>query len=176
MSSLRPAAKPLYATGVTLQPLLPSEHLAAVMAIETSVYEFPWTRGNFVDSLAAGHIVQVLHSSCGELVGYFVAMQGAAEMHLLNLAVHAAHQSQGHARRMLAAVLALCQQNCHDALWLEVRRSNLRACRLYRQLGFLETGQRKGYYPAAGGLREDATIMRICVAASPSREGPHALD
>ena len=48
---------------------------------------FPWTRGNFVDSLAAGYRAQVLRDAGGVLVGYCVAMAGVQEMHLLNLTV-----------------------------------------------------------------------------------------
>ena len=34
--------------------------LHAVLAIESGAYSFPWTRGNFIDSLAAGYLAQVL--------------------------------------------------------------------------------------------------------------------
>ena len=32
----------------------------AVLAIERAAYSFPWTRGNFVDSLAAGYLAELL--------------------------------------------------------------------------------------------------------------------
>jgi hypothetical protein len=38
-------------------------HLPAVLAIEQAVYPFPWSHGNFVDSLAAGHGAQVLRAA-----------------------------------------------------------------------------------------------------------------
>src|SRR5205814_623755 len=66
--------------------------LDAVLAIEVQAYTFPWTRGNFVDSLAANYLARVLLADDGELIGYFVAMQGFEEMHLLNLTVAAHHQ------------------------------------------------------------------------------------
>ncbi len=47
--------------------------LDALMAIEAAAYPFPWTRGNFFDSLAAGYWLQALQAD-GEWVGYFVAM------------------------------------------------------------------------------------------------------
>jgi len=60
-----------------------TEHLDAVMAVEVAAYPFPWTRGNFVDSLAAGHAAFTLWAPDGGLLGYFVAMAGVDEMHLL---------------------------------------------------------------------------------------------
>jgi ribosomal-protein-alanine N-acetyltransferase len=41
---------------------------------------------------------------------------------------------------------------------LEVRRSNAPAIALYRALGFVETGVRKGYYSDDG---EDALVFRL---------------
>ena len=35
-------------------------HLDEVMAIEAAAYPFPWTRGNFIDSLASGYPARVL--------------------------------------------------------------------------------------------------------------------
>jgi [ribosomal protein S18]-alanine N-acetyltransferase len=61
--------------------------LDAVLAIEARCYGFPWTRGNFIDALAAGYLAEVLPAPRGGLVGYFVALAGAGEMHLLNLSV-----------------------------------------------------------------------------------------
>ena len=81
--------------------------LDAVLAIEVQAYTFPWSRGNFVDSLAAGYLLRVLQSPGGEVLGYFVAMPGFEEMHLLNITVAAAHEGRGYARLMLSQLYAL---------------------------------------------------------------------
>jgi ribosomal-protein-alanine N-acetyltransferase len=96
--------------------------LDAVMAVETAAYEFPWTRGNFIDSLASGYAAQLLFDERGELLGYFVAMAGVDEMHLLNITTAPANQHRGHARFMLDALVALCRARRAQRLWLEVRR------------------------------------------------------
>jgi len=103
--------------------LLPmnASQLDAVMAIETAAYTFPWSRGNFIDSIAAGYAAQVLVDAQGELLGYFVAMGGVDEMHLLNITVAPAAQGRGHARFMIAALVALCRAEAARELWLEVR-------------------------------------------------------
>ena len=138
-------------------------HLDGVITIENAAYPFPWTRGNFIDSLASGYPAQVLFDSDrrGQAIGYFVAMEGVEEMHLLNLTVAPESQSQGHGRFMLDALVDLCRQRLALQLWLEVRQSNPRARALYQRYGFRDIGVRRGYYPAAAGRREDALVMSL---------------
>ena len=93
--------------------------------------------------------------------GYFIAMEGVDEMHLLNLTVAPAEQGQGHARRMLDALVAICRERHAAQLWLEVRESNSRARALYLRYGFRHVGVRRDYYPAEFGRREDATVMSL---------------
>jgi ribosomal-protein-alanine N-acetyltransferase len=133
--------------------------LDAVLAIEASAYSFPWSRGNFIDSLAAGYRAQVLVDAEAGIVGYFVAMAGVDEMHLLNITVAPAWQGRGLARGMLDALEAECRAQRRPMLWLEVRASNQRARALYARRGFAEVGLRRGYYPAAFSKREDAVVM-----------------
>jgi len=137
--------------------------LDAVVTIEAAAYPFPWTRGNFIDSLAAGYPARVLLGDGQRIAGYFVAMQGVDEMHLLNLTVAPAEQGQGHARFMLGELVNLCRERHARQLWLEVRGSNERARALYLRYGFKAIGVRRGYYPAAEGKREDAAVMSLDV-------------
>jgi ribosomal-protein-alanine N-acetyltransferase len=133
--------------------------LDAVLAIEASAYSFPWSRGNFIDSLAAGYHAQVLVDAQAGIVGYFVAMAGVEEMHLLNITVAPPWQGRGLACAMLDALEAGCRERRLAMLWLEVRSSNQRARALYARRGFAEVGVRRGYYPAAFSKREDAVVM-----------------
>jgi [ribosomal protein S18]-alanine N-acetyltransferase len=135
-------------------------HLDALMSIEAAAYEFPWSRGNFVDSLASGYPASLLLDASGALLGYFVAMVGVDEWHLLNITVAPAQQSQGHGQFLLDHIVSLCRRGGAQQLWLEVRGSNARARAIYTRYGFTEIGVRRGYYPAAQG-REDAVVMRL---------------
>ncbi|MCW7539094.1 ribosomal protein S18-alanine N-acetyltransferase [Aquabacterium sp. A7-Y] len=135
--------------------------LSEVLEIEQRAYEFPWTRGNFIDSLHAGYLARLLSARDGRLLGYFVAMSGFEEMHLLNLTVAPPFQGQGHALRMLDTLCQLARERAALQLWLEVRVSNARARALYERYGFQAAGMRKGYYPALEGRREDAIVMSL---------------
>lgn len=135
--------------------------LDEVLAIENQAYEFAWTRGNFLDSLAAGYTAQRLLDERDTLLGYYVAMAGVDEMHLLNITVAPAEQHRGHARFMLDDLIGRCRSMLAQRLWLEVRSDNARAQAIYERFGFCRVGLRKGYYPAPQGRREDAVVMNL---------------
>jgi len=139
---------------------LAEARLDEIVAIEARAYEHPWTRGNFADSLRSGYEAQVLVAG-GTVLGYFVAMKGVDEVHLLNITVAPEHQSQGWGRLILDAIALWARGQGAQWLWLEVRVGNARAQRIYEQHGYRRVGERKGYYPAAGGGREDAIVMSL---------------
>lgn len=134
------------------------EHLDAMVQVEQRAYPHPWTRGNFVDAVASGYQVQLLLGGA-QLLGYFVAMPGVDEAHLLNLTVAPEYQRQGWARVLLDALALWARGRGAQWLWLEVRVGNLRARQVYEAHGFRRVGERKRYYPGAGAEREDALVM-----------------
>lgn len=142
-----------------LEPLEPS-HLDAVMRVEQLAYVHPWSEANFRDALQAGYHARMLMAD-HTLIGYYIAMKGVDEVHLLNITVAPDHQTQGWARLMLEALAIWSRGEGASWLWLEVRVGNLRAMRVYEAQGFRRVGQRKSYYPAGHGQREDAIVMGL---------------
>jgi [ribosomal protein S18]-alanine N-acetyltransferase len=133
--------------------------LAGVLAVEQAAYDFPWSEGNITDSIAAGYQCLQLMGGPDEVIGYFIAMHGADEVHLLNITVAPCYQRQGWARVLLDAMLLWARGLKAQWLWLEVRVGNARAITVYEHFGFRRVGQRKSYYPAVHGTREDAIVM-----------------
>lgn len=146
---------------------LTTADLDALMAVESSAYEFPWTRGNFIDSLAAGYHAVRLHDAAVTrgIAGYLIAMNAAGEVHLLNLTVAPEWQRRGLALRLLGELMRHCRELRAHQVWLEVRESNHRARSIYLRYGFRQIGVRRGYYPAAQGRREDAIVMGMVLDA-----------
>ncbi len=144
---------------VTLRSI-PSEQLDAVMAIEQTAYSHPWSRGHFRDSLNPQFEAQGLWLG-DELLGYFWAMRGFEEMHLLNITVAPARQGQGWGHMMLDALTLMSRHAGAQWLWLEVRQSNLRALQVYERYGFRQISIRKDYYPADRQQREHAVVMSL---------------
>jgi len=172
------------------------ERVPAVCAIEQTAYTHPWTPANFTDSLAAGYHCQCLIGPAADgdeaaqprgaralwnralsrpapeiIIGYFVAMKGVDEVHLLNITVAPAFQRQGWAPLMLEALAGWSRGQKAQWLWLEVRASNHRALAIYERNGFRRVGIRKGYYPAHGNVREDAIVMSLRLNESSSAWG-----
>jgi ribosomal-protein-alanine N-acetyltransferase len=139
------------------EPLL-APWLDTVLDIEARAYAHPWNRTNFLDALLSGYQAQMLVAD-GSVLGYFVAMKGVDEVHLLNITVDPQYQGQGLARILLEALAIWARGQEARTLWLEVRVGNVRAIHVYEARGFRRVGLRKAYYPAEDGCREDAIVM-----------------
>lgn len=126
---------------------------------ERRSYQFPWTRGIFVDCLEAKNLCLVLQEG-DDLLGHAIASVGAGESHLLNLCMRRDQQGRGLGRRLLDQCLDGVQKRGAEMVFLEVRPSNQVAIALYESVGFNEIGLRKGYYPAAMG-HEDALVLAL---------------
>jgi ribosomal-protein-alanine N-acetyltransferase len=150
--------------------------LDTLVAIESSAYAFPWSRGNFIDSLNAGYLGRKRVDISGRWLGYFIAMPGVQELHLLNLTVVPDHQRRGHARAMLDRLREEASSLGAQRVWLEVRVSNERAQALYRRYGFREVGMRRGYYPAGTLSRENAIVMSLSLSERDTGSHADALD
>lgn len=133
--------------------------LADVARLERSLYEFPWSLGNFRDSLSAGYDCWVVTHGDG-VIGYAVLMVALDEAHLLNFAVAAEWQNQGIGRAFLKHVVGVARGAGCQIVYLEVRPSNIAARHLYKLAGFQQIAIRPGYYPAVGG-REDALFLGL---------------
>ena len=134
--------------------------LDEITRIEQSAYAHPWSLANFRDTLTAGYEAQILLAG-STVIGYFVAMKGVDEVHLLNITVTPAYQRQGWSHLMLDALVLWARGQGAQWLWLEARVSNLRALQVYTRFGFSRVGLRKDYYPDEHGKREHAVVMSL---------------
>lgn len=154
--SATPAPRTGLPEAASLQPMQDAD-LEEVARIEARNYEFPWTRGNFADSLAAGHSAWVLRNR-GGMLGYAVLMRVLDEAHLLNITIDVEWRGAGRGRQLLVGLCEMSRQAGARQFFLEVRPSNTAALALYESAGFVRVGTRRGYYPARDG-REDAIVM-----------------
>ena len=129
---------------------------AEVARIESEVYAFPWTLGNFIDSLNAGHSCWVCTVN-SRLAGYAVMLIAANEAHLLNISIASEWQGRGLGTQLLRQLMQVAKPLA-GIMFLEVRPSNANAQRLYDREGFQRIAVRPKYYPSLEG-REDAIIL-----------------
>ncbi len=145
-----------------LQPLpwfepMREADIDAVAEIEQRIYAFPWTVGNFRDSMRAGYSCWV-HRDSEHIIGYAVLMLAAGEAHLLNLSIDAAFQRCGHGDRLLRHLMDFARGHQVKQFFLEARPSNAAGNALYAKCGFHQLAVRRDYYPAQEG-REDALLL-----------------
>lgn len=160
--------------GVSELSFLPMTHgdLDSVLAIESVSHLHPWTKGNFSDSLAAGHWAYCVRPQLADSVkgsyldpeilwAYCILFPALDELHLLNITVSPQLRRLGIGIKMMHAIEGVAAQQTMPRIILEVRPSNEAALKLYQALGYEQIGMRKNYYPvdAASGLREDAFVL-----------------
>lgn len=137
------------------------DDLDAVIQIETVNFPFPWTVGNFKDSINSGHICLVLEID-ELMIGYAILMMVLDEAHLLNISVSVDWKGKGWGRHLLNHMMQISREQGGLNMFLEVRPSNVSAITLYESIGFNEMGVRPGYYPAHNG-RENAVLMGVAL-------------
>jgi [ribosomal protein S18]-alanine N-acetyltransferase len=141
--------------------------VSEVCSIESTIYDFPWTNGNFIDSLNAGYFGSVVRLASSvesqqqepSIVAYAMTMKLPDEVHLLNISVSQPFQGRGIGRAYLKNLVEGARKQNAAGMLLEVRPSNAAAIKLYRSEGFSQVGLRKGYYPSLQNQREDALVF-----------------
>ncbi|MBP8614198.1 MAG: ribosomal protein S18-alanine N-acetyltransferase [Firmicutes bacterium] len=141
---------------VTISEMTPKD-LDEVLAIESQSYPTPWSRRAFESELrdnVYAHYFVARHED--QIVGYFGMWIILDEAHITNIAVSPKMRRQGIGEQMLRFAFDKARELGASRMTLEVRVSNHQAQNLYRKLGFVERGIRKGYYT---DTNEDALIM-----------------
>lgn len=162
------------AEGVSELSFLPMglADLEAVLSIESVSHIHPWTKGNFSDSLSAGHWAYCVRPQLSDpikgsyldpsvLWAYCILFPAVDELHLLNITVSPKLRRLGIGVKMMKAIEGVAAQQKMPRIILEVRPSNTGALALYQSLGYEQIGIRKNYYPVdpASNLREDALVL-----------------
>jgi ribosomal-protein-alanine acetyltransferase len=107
-------------------------------------------------SAVPSRVVLVLEEEAAVLG--FIAGKAGGEWEIENIAVAGPARRRGLGTRLLGEFLDLARDRGAEAVFLEVRMSNLAARRLYEKWAFVETGRRKGYYREP---EEDAMVYRL---------------
>ncbi|MDP8929456.1 MAG: ribosomal protein S18-alanine N-acetyltransferase [Actinomycetota bacterium] len=132
-------------------------HLGAVHAIESGVYQRPWSTRMFASELAQRDSRVYLVALRGRRVlGYSGMMLVDDEAHITTVVVAPQSRRQGIGTALVASLLRTARKRGMEAASLEVRVGNNAAQALYRRFGFAPVGVRPRYYE---DTNEDALIM-----------------
>ncbi len=132
--------------------------LPAIDALEHSCFSDPWPLSAFHEILEGDGWTALVAEAEGAIVGYSCHFEVAGEAHLANVAVDPRYRRKSVAKRLLERILDLTRTNgCYQIL-LEVRPSNISACRFYQDAGFAELYRRPNYYQSPV---EEAVVMLL---------------
>ena len=134
--------------------------IAAVSRIEKLTHIQPWSENVLTDCYHSDYLCLVAEENDyqKELKGYIILSQVLDEAHLLNLCVSLKYQGYGLGRELTARGIKEVVKRGARKMYLEVRRSNMRAISLYESFGFSEIGIRTNYYQGSS-MSEDAVVM-----------------
>ena len=120
----------------------------------------PWSKKLFYQEFSNSCAVFYGARTQGILAGFIGAHVIVDEAHIVKFGVRVAYRSRGIGRAILLYTLRELHASAVKWVTLEVRKSNMIARALYASYGFIEVGERSGYYV---DNHEDAVIMSLSV-------------
>jgi len=129
-------------------------HIRQIAEIEKQCFIDPWHEKWFEAFILSDEISWGAYIE-RKLVGYIFAVLSEQFVHLVNVAVKAEYRRLGIARKLLGQLYKTALKGKLEYVILEVRRSNDTAIDFYMNEGFVQIGEKQGYYQ--GG--EDALIF-----------------
>ena len=132
--------------------------LFKVADLERRLFSDPWSIDSFRGALRSQNQVFLVCDDDGTIAGYCGMLMVPGEGQILNVAVDENYRRQGLATEMMNAMVDIGTTNEIFLYTLEVRESNAPALALYKSVGFVPTGRRKGYYK---NPEEDAILMDL---------------
>lgn len=147
---------------VIVRPMMVDD-IPAVRSIDRMSFALPWPESSYHYELSGNrtsHMLVAAAESGAEVVpiGYVGFWLIVDEAHISTLAVHPEWRDRGIGRLLLRCGLSLAASVGAQIATLEVRESNLKAIRLYREFGFEIVGRRPAYYK---DNNEDAILMTL---------------
>ncbi len=133
--------EPALPAGARLREYRPSD-LPAVLAVDQRAFVGPWlySRPVLAAALEQAASVTVLEAE-GVVAGYQLSTASALGAHLARLAVDPDLQGRGYGRALVEGLLYEFGLRGFDRLSVNTQADNGASLRLYRRLGFRDTGQ-----------------------------------
>ncbi len=133
------------------------QDLDRIVRLEQTGIVSPWSREQLVAPLEQGSGMVLVAEKGQRLSGYLALQVTVPEAELLRIVVAPELRRQGLAGSLLELAWKRLAELGVCCCYLEVRRSNTTARRLYDRHGFTDCGIRPGYFR---GPREDALVLK----------------
>ena len=152
-----------------------SEDIPQVFAVDKASAALYWPERSYhfeVEQNENSRPFVAVDDETRAVVGFVIFWLILDEAHLANVAVLEAFRNRGAARALILAGLKACAEGGAAVSLLEVRAGNEAALHLYRSLGYIQVGERKGYYQ---DNHEDALLMDLDMKQLFSRSAEEVL-
>ncbi|MCL5276496.1 MAG: ribosomal protein S18-alanine N-acetyltransferase [Deltaproteobacteria bacterium] len=135
------------------------DDLDSIQEVENGSYDHPWSGGLLKEGMDNPRSLSFVATDGLDhgIRGFILNLLVVDELHVLNIAVLPAYRRRGIGNSLLVTSINAAKQLGATAVFLEVRRSNIKALTLYIQHDFKVIGVRRGYYSDNG---EDALVMK----------------
>tara|TARA_Y100001970_G_scaffold245372_1_gene312370 strand:+ start:223 stop:654 length:432 start_codon:yes stop_codon:yes gene_type:complete len=130
--------------------------LKSIVNIEKRAYNKPyWTELMLIRLLtvSSNEIIWITEIK-KKIVGYLIEQRCGTEINLLNIAIDKSFQNQGIGKKLIGFFLKIIPEN--SDVFLEVKKGNFIARKIYYNLNFKNIDIRKSYYNDG----QDALIMK----------------
>lgn len=132
------------------------EDVDRVLEIEEECFSTPWKREDFEKMVTDPHKTYIMAVKDSYIIGGAGLQEIVGEGEITNVAISNEYRGNGYSKPMIEALLSKGKEMGCEAFTLEVRVSNEPAIKLYRSVGFEDSGIRPGFYQHP---KEDALIM-----------------
>ena len=131
--------------------------LEYIFEIETKVYDKPYWNKKMLDEVLSGKTENRIwvYELNRIIIGFIIDLRYDNEVNILNIAIAKPFQNKGHGLKMIYNYLKSLPQKC--TVFLEVKKNNYKALKIYSKLNFQKLYIRKAYYN--DGV--DAVNMRL---------------
>ena len=151
-----------YITGAT------SEDIPQLSTIHSQSFTRGWSKNELGKLIGSqGALCLVLRQE-GKIdqppMGFVLCRQASDEAEIITIATEPKNRKRGIGRFLMDAAIRNLQSDRVKSLFLEVDETNANAIGLYRSLGFVQAGERKGYYSGHSDDEQhptNALVMRL---------------
>ena len=132
-----------------------------IAALHGAAFRRGWSDAEVEGLIAERNVLAHVARRGRTVAGFIMSRSAADEAEILSVAVGRSWRGRGLARALLTAQLRRLAGAGTRTVFLEVDENNAAALALYRRLGYVEVGRRKGYYRTADGKQSTALVLRL---------------
>lgn len=141
--------------------------LHSVVSIEKDVFDYPWSKQEFLIALQQSNCSGMVAERNEEVVGYMVYELHKTRIELLNFAVRPRSQRLGVGSALIEKLKSKLAYERRNKISLELRERNLDGQLFFRQAGFKCTSILHGWY----AVEEESVAYRMQYTTGDVRNG-----